>query len=203
MRRSRAPFYRPAVLPSEPPGSGSRPRLPVTSSRLQKAVQPLPSNAMVMRCKGPLQRRAGAAAYRPRDARLASSRASLGTDVQAWWMQPGKTRLEVPVPMISLPPGVDPLRHAALNKGTAFTVAERDALGLHGLLPPRVCTMEEQIVRVMENLRRKESPLEKYIFLTALQGPEPDALLPRAHRLPRGADAHHLYADGGRGVPVI
>jgi len=72
--------------------------------------------------------------------------------------------------MISLPPGVDPLRHAALNKGTAFTVAERDALGLHGLLPPRVCTMEEQIVRVMENLRRKESPLEKYIFLTALQG---------------------------------
>jgi len=85
-------------------------------------------------------------------------------------MQPGKTRLEVPVPMISLPPGVDPLRHAALNKGTAFTVAERDALGLHGLLPPRVCTMEEQIVRVMENLRRKESPLEKYIFLTALQG---------------------------------
>src|SRR5438045_9554284 len=85
-------------------------------------------------------------------------------------MQPGKTRLEVPVPMFSLPPGVDPLRHAALNKGTAFTVAERDALGLHGLLPPRVCTMEEQIVRVMENLRRKESPLEKYIFLTALQG---------------------------------
>ena len=85
-------------------------------------------------------------------------------------MQLGKTRLEVPVPMISLPPGVDPLRHAALNKGTAFTVAERDALGLHGLLPPRVCTMEEQIVRVMENLRRKESPLEKYIFLTALQG---------------------------------
>jgi len=72
--------------------------------------------------------------------------------------------------MIGLPPGVDPLRHAALNKGTAFTVAERDALGLHGLLPPRVCTMEEQIVRVMENLRRKESPLEKYIFLTALQG---------------------------------
>ena len=85
-------------------------------------------------------------------------------------MQLGKTRLEVPVPMIGLPPGVDPLRHAALNKGTAFTVAERDALGLHGLLPPRVCTMEEQIVRVMENLRRKESPLEKYIFLTALQG---------------------------------
>jgi len=72
--------------------------------------------------------------------------------------------------MSALPPGVDPLHHAALNKGTAFTRAERDSLGLHGRLPPRVCTMEEQIARVMENLRRKQSPVEKYIFLTALQG---------------------------------
>jgi len=72
--------------------------------------------------------------------------------------------------MSALPPGVDPLHNAALNKGTAFTRAERDSLGLHGRLPPRVCTMEEQIARVMENLRRKQSPVEKYIFLTALQG---------------------------------
>ena len=74
------------------------------------------------------------------------------------------------MPMSALPSGVDPLHHAALNKGTAFTRAERDSLGLHGRLPPRVCTMEEQIARVMENLRRKQSPVEKYIFLTALQG---------------------------------
>ena len=74
------------------------------------------------------------------------------------------------MPLTRLPPGSDPLRNPALNKGTAFTPAERDALGLHGLLPPRVCTIDEQIVRVMENLRRKESPLEKYIFLAALQG---------------------------------
>ena len=70
----------------------------------------------------------------------------------------------------SLPRGADPLRDPALNKGSAFTLAERDALGFRGLLPPRVCTIDEQIVRVMENLRRKESPLEKYIFLAALQG---------------------------------
>jgi malate dehydrogenase (oxaloacetate-decarboxylating)(NADP+) len=71
---------------------------------------------------------------------------------------------------IRLSRSTDPLRDPALNKGTAFTLEERDALGLHGLLPPRVCTMEEQIARVMANLRRKESPLEKYIFLAALQG---------------------------------
>ncbi len=69
-----------------------------------------------------------------------------------------------------VPRGADPLRDSTLNKGTAFTLAERDVLGLRGLLPPRVHTIDEQIVRVMENLRRKQSPLEKYIFLSALQG---------------------------------
>ena len=52
------------------------------------------------------------------------------------------------------PRGADLLRDPALNKGTAFTPAERDALGLRGLLPPRICTIDEQIVRVRENLRR-------------------------------------------------
>src|SRR5204862_5359889 len=83
---------------------------------------------------------------------------------------PGRSDPRFRMPATRLPPGADPLRNPALNKGTAFTVVERDALGLHGLLPPRVCTLEEQIVRALENLRRKESPLEKYIFLTALQG---------------------------------
>ena len=56
-----------------------------------------------------------------------------------------------------------------LNKGTAFTEAERDVLGLRGLLPPRVFSIEEQVKRVMGNFRRKSDPLDKYIFLTALQ----------------------------------
>ena len=55
-----------------------------------------------------------------------------------------------------------------LNKGTAFTEEERDALGLRGLLPPRVATENEQVERVMGNLRAKTSPLERYIFLLAL-----------------------------------
>ncbi len=69
----------------------------------------------------------------------------------------------------SLPAGVALLRDPALNKGTAFTEEERDSLGLRGLLPPRVHTVEEQELRVLENLRRKPNDLEKYIFLISLQ----------------------------------
>jgi malate dehydrogenase (oxaloacetate-decarboxylating)(NADP+) len=55
------------------------------------------------------------------------------------------------------------------NKGTAFTEAERDLLGLRGLLPPKVCSMAEQEARVLGNLRAKESDLERYIALISLQ----------------------------------
>ena len=65
--------------------------------------------------------------------------------------------------------GVDLLRDPATNKGTGFTQEERDQLGLRGLLPPRVFTIEEQSARVLENLRRKSNCLEQYIFLTSLQ----------------------------------
>ena len=65
--------------------------------------------------------------------------------------------------------GMHYLHEPALNKGTAFTEAERDALGLRGLLPPGVQTLDEQVMRVMGNFNRKTSDLEKYIFLVALQ----------------------------------
>ena len=61
------------------------------------------------------------------------------------------------------------LTNSLLNKGTAFTERERDALGLRGLLPPKVFTIEEQLNRVYGNYRRKPDALEKYIFLTTLQ----------------------------------
>jgi malate dehydrogenase (oxaloacetate-decarboxylating)(NADP+) len=67
-----------------------------------------------------------------------------------------------------LPHGVVLLRDPVLNKGTAFTEAERDALGLRGLLPPHVCSQDEQVMRVMENFRRLPTDLEKFIFLAAL-----------------------------------
>jgi len=67
-----------------------------------------------------------------------------------------------------LPRGVAVLRDPALNKGTAFTEAERDALRLRGLLPPRVSSQEHQEARVLTNFRNKHSALEQYINLTAL-----------------------------------
>ncbi len=65
--------------------------------------------------------------------------------------------------------GVDLLHDPLLNKGTAFTAAERDALGVRGLLPPRVNTQAAQVTRVLESFRRKTSDLEKYIYLISLQ----------------------------------
>jgi len=53
-------------------------------------------------------------------------------------------------------------------KGMAFTLKERQILGIHGLLPPNVCTPDEQKSRVMNNVRRFESDLDKYIYLVAL-----------------------------------
>ena len=67
------------------------------------------------------------------------------------------------------PRGVALLREPALNKGTAFTDDERDALGLRGLLPPHVSTQEEQVSRVLENFARLDTPLAKYIMLEALR----------------------------------
>ncbi|HTP29471.1 MAG TPA: NAD-dependent malic enzyme [Anaeromyxobacteraceae bacterium] len=68
-----------------------------------------------------------------------------------------------------LPRGVALLHDPMLNKGSAFTALERDALGISGLLPPEIFTMEEQETRVLENYQRKQTNLDRYIHLTGLQ----------------------------------
>jgi len=68
-----------------------------------------------------------------------------------------------------LPHGEELLHDPLLNKGTAFTRAERRALGLEGLLPPHVHRLEEQVARVMDNYRHKPTDLERYIHLVSLQ----------------------------------
>lgn len=59
----------------------------------------------------------------------------------------------------------DPL----LNKGSAFSMAERDQLGLHGLVPPQQNTLEQQARRAHSALLRLSEPLDKYVGFSALQ----------------------------------
>src|SRR6202158_4118199 len=66
------------------------------------------------------------------------------------------------------PRGLALLRDPLLNKGTAFTETERDARGLRGFLPAHVLSMQDQVERVLVNLRGLPSDLEKYIALNSL-----------------------------------
>jgi malic enzyme len=61
------------------------------------------------------------------------------------------------------------LNHPMYNRSTAFTRDERRALGLEGLLPDVVSSMEQQARRAYGNIVRKTDPLERYIGLAALQ----------------------------------
>lgn len=64
---------------------------------------------------------------------------------------------------------MDLLRDPILNKGTAFNLQERDEFALHGLIPTTVETLEQQVVRCLDAYSAKEDPLEKHIYLRALQ----------------------------------
>ena len=65
--------------------------------------------------------------------------------------------------------GMELLNRQGLNKGTAFTDEERTALGLHGLLPPQVESLDGQAARAYEAYKRKDDDLERHIYLRALQ----------------------------------
>jgi malic enzyme len=67
------------------------------------------------------------------------------------------------------PTGTGWLDEPTVNKGTSFSESERDELGLRGLLPWRITTIDEQLELELEHLRRKNDDLERYIGLAALQ----------------------------------
>jgi len=65
--------------------------------------------------------------------------------------------------------GYELLNDPLLNKGTAFTEAEREEFELHGLLPPHVTTLDWQVKRRLDAFRAPGSDLQKYVFLRGLQ----------------------------------
>jgi malate dehydrogenase (oxaloacetate-decarboxylating)(NADP+) len=67
------------------------------------------------------------------------------------------------------PYGATLLSDPLLNKGTAFTTHERDVLGLRGLLPPRVTTIEEQAAAVLANCAAQPDDLARYVLLNTIR----------------------------------
>jgi malate dehydrogenase (oxaloacetate-decarboxylating)(NADP+) len=65
--------------------------------------------------------------------------------------------------------GIDVLSNPTLNKGTGFTQKERKDLGLIGLLPAGIETIDQQVERVLGHLAQKPTDLERYIYLVGLQ----------------------------------
>jgi len=65
--------------------------------------------------------------------------------------------------------GIDNVREPRLNRGMAFTLEERQRLGIHGLLPPRFKTQDEQVDLCMKNISRYQEDLNKFIYLIGLQ----------------------------------
>lgn len=64
--------------------------------------------------------------------------------------------------------GLDVLRDPILNRGTAFSLEEREAYGLTGLLPPHVHTQADQAERFLLSFRKMSEPLDKFVALNAL-----------------------------------
>lgn len=64
--------------------------------------------------------------------------------------------------------GRELLQDPTLNKGTGFPDSERDALGIRGLVPPEVVSIDDQVQRVMENYWRKANDLDRYVYMEGL-----------------------------------
>src|SRR5205823_6694598 len=92
---------------------------------------------------------------------------------------------------MSLPRGPDLLHDPRLNKSTAFTEAEREKLGLLGLLPEGIDDLDTQLRRAIAHLDGKTTDLERYIYLSQLQDTD-ETLFYRV-----------LMSDPARFMPIV
>ncbi|XP_048453392.1 NADP-dependent malic enzyme-like [Rhincodon typus] len=88
-------------------------------------------------------------------------------ELPEWELQGNKEGLKASV--YTRKRGCDILRNPCLNKGLAFTLEERQQLGIHGLLPPCVLDQNVQVLQVLKNYEMRKDDLDRYIFLSALQ----------------------------------
>ena len=75
---------------------------------------------------------------------------------------------EFPKPLKVEAKSVEILRNSLWNKGMAFDYSERDRLNLRGLVPPRVKTLEQQVVRAMRHIREETDDVKKSLYLQDL-----------------------------------
>lgn len=73
-----------------------------------------------------------------------------------------------PRPLNTKKRGIDILKDSLWNKSLAFSYSERDRLGLRGLIPPGVRTIEDQVQRVLGHLRSETSDVKKNLYLQDL-----------------------------------
>ena len=99
--------------------------------------------------------------------------------------------------------GYELLNDPLLNKGTAFTEDERDTFELHGLLPPNVANLDEQVDRRMQAFRQLPSDLARYVFLARAPGQQRGALLRCFGKRSRGNAAGRLHAHRRAGLSAI
>jgi malate dehydrogenase (oxaloacetate-decarboxylating) len=73
-------------------------------------------------------------------------------------------------PVVELPlTGVALLDNPVFNKGSAFPYDERSEFGLHGLLPPHVGSLDEQLARRYDDFRQRPTALLQHVYLRELQ----------------------------------
>ena len=99
--------------------------------------------------------------------------------------------------------GIEVLHDPSLNKSTAFTEAEKQALGIVGLVPDVTETEDLQLSRVMMQLGHKTTDLDRYIYLVNLARPQRNTLLSDCHVRPGSLSADRLRPDHRGSLPKV